>query len=120
MTMSYSDVNEFIVVSDKTKSIPVVLKSYEKYGGLALNRKTFGSSGHVSRPAGGVLPSYSKCYSDVHVTRIVSTQRVKEPCSTPNCFLYHDGYFAVDTSHAEVGGVVNPGRYNMTCAAPLL
>ena len=38
-------------------------QDYEPYGGLALSWVVFGSSGHVTRPTGGALRSFTKCAS---------------------------------------------------------
>jgi hypothetical protein len=39
-----------------------VLRPYEKYGGLALNWRMFGSSGHVKRPQLPVTQAYTKAF----------------------------------------------------------
>jgi hypothetical protein len=74
--IAFIDVDEFIVVKDKTKSIPEFLKNYEQFGGLALNWKMFGSSGHVVRPTGGVLANYNMCSNNPFVKTIVNTKIV--------------------------------------------
>jgi hypothetical protein len=72
--MAFLDVDEFIVVVDKSKKIPDVLWSYEKTGGVSLNWMLFGSSEHAVKPAGGVIANYYKCYKDRHVKAIVNTK----------------------------------------------
>ena len=39
-----------------------VLRPYEKYGGLALNWRMFGSSGHLKRPQLPVTQAYTKAF----------------------------------------------------------
>lgn len=59
-------------------SCPVVSvsfpQSYEAYGGLVVNWRTFGSSGHVQRPAGSVLSNYWACNKkDDRMNRFIKT-----------------------------------------------
>ena len=72
--MGFIDSDEFIIISDKLKTSyakshrePLqfvnILRQYEKYGGLVLYWKMFGSSGHIRRPKGGLLVNYHRCYS---------------------------------------------------------
>ncbi len=72
--IAFIDVDEFIVLKDKTKSIPDILKNYEEFGGLAINWKLFTSSGHITRPEGGVLANYNMCYNHIFVKTILNTK----------------------------------------------
>jgi hypothetical protein len=47
------DTDEFVVIRDGSPSLPEVLRRYEEYGGLAVNWRLFGSSGHKTRPEVG-------------------------------------------------------------------
>lgn len=60
MCAGFIDADEFIILHDEMW-LPGVLEEYTQYGGLVLYWKLFGSSGHVQRPAEGVLRSYTKC-----------------------------------------------------------
>lgn len=42
-------------------SLPALLERYEQYGGLAVFSKTFGSSGHQTRPKVGTRLGFTKC-----------------------------------------------------------
>lgn len=53
------DDDEFIVPKNG-RSIKGVLKDYSDYGGLALGWAWFGSNGHISRPEGLVIESYTR------------------------------------------------------------
>jgi hypothetical protein len=109
--MAFIDADEFIVVADPKKSIPMVVKEYEKYGGLTLNWMFFGSSGHITRPAGGVLENYVQCGKNPHLKSVVATDYTLSASElNPHCFVYKDGYFAVDTNRDRVIGPANPGR----------
>lgn len=55
------------MIHDTTRSnLGSFMKDYESYGGLAMNWNLFGSSGHIQRPAGGVLANYDKCLPRLH------------------------------------------------------
>jgi len=43
------DADEFLVIKDGSPSLPAVLQRYEAFGGLAVNWRLFGSSGHATR-----------------------------------------------------------------------
>lgn len=89
--IAFTDADEFIVVVDKTKRIPDVLKDYEKYGGVALNWMMFGSSGHVEKPPGGVIANYYKCSKNKHVKVIANTKYTERSSGNPHHFVYtHD------------------------------
>lgn len=45
--IGFIDSDEFIVLNDKSKLIPEILQNYENVGGVVLNWKIFGSSGHI-------------------------------------------------------------------------
>ncbi len=102
--MGFLDTDEYIVLVNKTKSIPAILTNYEQYGGLVLNWKRFGSSGHVTRPTGGVLPNYHKCFNDFRVKSIVNTQYTLQHDNNPHTFVYKHGYYAVDTTQRKARG----------------
>ena len=46
--------------------LQAALAPYVGYGGVGINWRCLGSSGHVDRPAGGVLRNYYKCFSADH------------------------------------------------------
>jgi hypothetical protein len=51
------DVDEFLVLYQH-KSVNELLRCYENYGGLVINWRIYGSSGHVKRPEGLVKDNY--------------------------------------------------------------
>lgn len=55
--MAFIDADEFLYSCDKTKSVKQqveeIFSLYPNVGGLAVNWRMFGSSGHVSKPEGG-------------------------------------------------------------------
>ena len=106
--MGFIDSDEFIVVKSHSLTLLDILADYRGYGGLTLNWMMFGSSGHISRPAGGVLSSYSHCRPDHHLKSIVNLRFVRGISVDPHHFEYKDGYFAVDTNFTRVPGAHNP------------
>jgi len=51
------DVDEFIVMM-KHDDINELLEPYKEYGGLGINWRVFGTSGHVKKPSGRVVDNY--------------------------------------------------------------
>lgn len=76
--IGFIDVDEFVVVAHRGIKIGRVLDHYSDFGGLSLNWKIFGSSGHGVRPAGGVLQNYCTCEPgfDRHTKIFVNTARI--------------------------------------------
>jgi hypothetical protein len=113
--IGFLDVNEFIVVANKTRGIPSVLAEFqgEDIGGLTLNWKYFGNSARTSRFSDGVLDNYLKCGQDFHVKSIVRTSRVSKEAGLYHIhsFKYLPGYFSVDTNYKKsVHNNFNPGK----------
>ena len=107
--IAFVDIDEFIVTKDEC-SIPSILKRYEEYGGLTLNWKILGSSGHKTKPPGGVLKNYWKCFSVGHLKTIVNTKYARSHRGNPHAFSYHKKKYSVDTDFIRVSGAVNPPR----------
>ena len=105
--IAFIDGDEFIVVNERGVSIPQALKAYEGFGGLTLNWMIFGSSGHIKRPKGGVLPNYFRCRPNYHVKSIVNTLHGMKSKSAHE-FRYKTGFDAVDTNLKVVRGPYNP------------
>ena len=65
--MSFIDVDEFIVIRDKSKnsSLPLFMLDYIQKVGLSIHWKMFGSSGYLKRPVGGVLENYRYCNNNI-------------------------------------------------------
>lgn len=73
------DADEFLAFGDASAHLPDLLRNFTEVGALALNWQSFGSSGHESRPAGGLMASYDHCLPpghivDTHVKLIVTTK----------------------------------------------
>jgi hypothetical protein len=105
--MGFIDSDEFIVVVDKNRTIPDVLKRYEKYGGLALNWMLFGSSGHTEKPPGGVIANYYRCRRNKHLKHIGNTQYVAGSSGNPHYLKYKPNYYAVSSNGTRSTGIWN-------------
>eukprot|EP01024_Parvocaulis_polyphysoides_P016400 TRINITY_DN17284_c0_g2_i2.p1 TRINITY_DN17284_c0_g2~~TRINITY_DN17284_c0_g2_i2.p1 ORF type:complete len:339 (-),score=24.72 TRINITY_DN17284_c0_g2_i2:644-1660(-) len=65
--MGILDTDEFIVFpKDSQLKIQNYLNNFQNEGGIKIYRRFFGSNGHVQRPIGGVLESYTKCAKNVY------------------------------------------------------
>jgi hypothetical protein len=101
--IAFIDVDEFIVVKDKKKTIPVILKDYEKYGALGLNWMEYGRSGHVSKPPGGVIKNYHKCHPMSHVKLIANMNYFTSgKFLSPHQIKLDEGYFAVNEKFEKI------------------
>lgn len=105
--LAFLDSDEFLVVKDRTNVIDA-LEAYTDYGGLVINSVLFGSSGHTTRPPGGVLANYNKCTRSCLVKTIVSTSGVRGMGDNTNHFHWQPGQHAVDTNHTIFKGGTNP------------
>lgn len=76
--IGFIDVDEFVIVGLRRVNIGKLLDHYRDFGGLSLNWKIFGSSGHDNRPIGGVLQNYCTCQPgfDMHTKVFVNTAKV--------------------------------------------
>eukprot|EP00887_Chlorella_sp_A99_P002865 scaffold6.g2865.t1 len=66
--MGFFDLDEFVILRGEAAGmdLPSFLTDFQPFGGLCVNWRLFGSSGHVNRPAGGVLANYWKCQPEGH------------------------------------------------------
>jgi hypothetical protein len=105
--LGFIDADEFIVLHDSTPGddvppdINAFMHGYEGYGGLAVNWRVFGSSGHKTRPQGGVLVNYWQCLpwdqeQNQHVKVIANTAHLLTVGDDPHRVYYKDGNFTVN------------------------
>lgn len=105
--MGFIDTDEFIVIPS---GLPIadVLQPYTAYGGLVLNWRQIGSTGHLTRPAGGVLANYFKCFAEddennKHVKSLVVTAHARAS-NGAHFFKYAPGFSAVNVRFEPVDG----------------
>jgi hypothetical protein len=85
------------------RNIPELLREYEEFGGLVVNWRVFGSSGHKTRPQNAsTLEAYTACIPDSSnsqnrlVKSIVNVPHVKGISRDVHHVLYKPGFFAVN------------------------
>ena len=66
-------------------ALPALLRQYEQHGGLVLYWQLFAFDGHIERPGGGVLASYTSCWPQNngihrHVKSFVQVGHALLPC----------------------------------------
>ena len=86
--IGFIDTDEFIVTANPSASIPLILSQYEQFGGLALSWMSFGSSGHIRRPVGGVIANYQWCFPNRHIKSIVNTKYTLGPSLNTHAFNF--------------------------------
>lgn len=102
--MAFIDIDEFIVIAEKSKSLSDVIQPYSKFGGILLHWMLFGTSGHINRPKGGILRNYFQCAPSIDVKAIVNTKYIlPTPAYSPSGYGIHyfvlkDGFYYVDTN----------------------
>ncbi|KAK9834848.1 hypothetical protein WJX81_003498 [Elliptochloris bilobata] len=110
--IAFIDADEFFVLRDPSvPSLPALLEEFEDFGALAVNWQVVGSSGHVTKPAGGTLAAYTRCLpasrtANRHVKAIANMQYVRHAGVDPHSFVYKDGKFAVNSACEAVGGAM--------------
>jgi len=91
----FIDADEFVVLErGAVPSLPGLLQQYEAHGGLVLHWRLFGHSGHIERPPGGTLASYSACWPHsmamhLHVKSFVQPRHVLR-MGTSHSFQYRN------------------------------
>ena len=89
--MAFIDADEFLIpLQDET--LPEILADFENDAGLILPWTLFGSSGHVARPDGLILESYThRAADDFDVNRhtkcIIKPSEIAGPTITPHNFM---------------------------------
>ena len=90
--MAFIDLDEFLFSPEG--DLKENLKEFEaKAPGIAVNEVFFGSNGHLTRPEGLVVESYTKRQKDgdKHIKSICQPQFTVCPANNPHSFLYGGG-----------------------------
>lgn len=116
--IAFIDADEFIYISGDNTDINLFLKSYTQFNGLGVNWITFGPSGHINKPQGGVLENYTEClqlnhYKNLHIKSIVNTQKVIK-CESPHFFSYNDNGGVVNEQMEQIEPLNCFSKYNTT------
>jgi hypothetical protein len=112
--IAFIDTDEFIVLN-KENNIKDFLKRYENYGGVGINWKCFGSSGH-NNIQDSIIDSYVHCPNinsyDRHIKSIVNTNKAIGSIN-PHCFSYIDNYYCVNEHKQKIENAFNdPPSYD--------
>jgi glycosyl transferase family 92 len=104
--IAFIDIDEFLFSPTGTP-LPEVLRDYEDFPGVGVNRVPFGPSGHETRPPGLVIESYVRRpkHMQTAIKSIVDPTAVEENDGAHK-FTYRDGRCAVD----ELERVLDPSR----------
>lgn len=109
--MGFIDLDEFIVPL-ATDDLRHFLTDFEDHAGLVINWATYGSSGHVKRPLGLQIESYTQRLPlsepvNFHIKSLV------KPASTlgavnAHSFAYHPGCWAVNPDRMPISSPFSP------------
>jgi hypothetical protein len=106
--VAFLDIDEFLF-SPTGRPVAELLREYEQWPGVFVQRLQFGTSGHVRRPPGLVIESYLRRmdrpwlrWTPGQVKVIVDPARVAS-CDSPHQFTFTDGH-AVDEAMRPVDG----------------
>lgn len=99
--ISFLDVDEFLF-SPTGRSLPDVLRDFERHPGVVVNWRMYGTNGYEERPDGLVIENYTRRGPDDHrdnryVKSIVNPRRTVDFVDQPHSF-YHCGV-AVGEDH---------------------
>ena len=106
--IGFIDTDEFVVIKTK-ENIKQFLGHYKEYGGLGIQWKCFGSSGHKTKQE-SVIESFTQAsgtMDDKHVKCFVQTKYCLGPRGNPHQFSYVKGRPCVN----ELGKNI-PGPFN--------
>jgi Glycosyltransferase family 92 len=110
--LAFIDCDEFLF-SPTGRPLPEVLRDYEQFPGLGVNRAWMGTSFHRNRQPGLVIENYSHRLHLPEPNRAVKS--IIDPARTErrynaHSFLYRDGALAVDENKKEFEGWIAPSN----------
>jgi hypothetical protein len=106
--LTFLNIDQFLF-SPTGRPLPEVLEPFERWAGVAVNWRVFGTSGHVEKPPGLVIESYTRRADDrAPVMKMVNT--IVDPsralrAETPHNFSYREGG-AVDEEQRPLDGLL--------------
>jgi hypothetical protein len=95
--IAFIDLDEFLF-SPSARPLPEVLRAFEPWPGVLVNRPTYGSSGHQQKPTGLVIDSYllrSNFMRRNRVAKSIAQPEHVDRCIGGHYWTYTDGH-AVD------------------------
>jgi hypothetical protein len=101
--IAFLDLDEFLF-SPSHRPVSELLRDYERWAAVGVNRATYGTSGHKEKPDGLVIESYvMKWPGPASIKSIVDPSRTVR-CLNPHAFAYREGDFAVDEHEGQIEG----------------
>jgi hypothetical protein len=105
--IAFIDCDEFLYCPNNG-DLKILLQEFEPYGGLAVNWQVYGSNGHKTKTAGGVLERFTKRAEtqttfNSHIKSIVQPDKVIASVN-PHYFKYKDSFGAVNEQGKPVTG----------------
>jgi len=102
--IAFLDADELIVFRNHSQTLQEFLVNKQEFGGVVLNWKIFGSSGHVAQPQTKMqivgkphfYQHYNTCFPSIHIKSIVNTRLVESASANPHWFVYKSGAYAVN------------------------
>lgn len=115
--IAFIDVDEFIVPKTSTGNLVEFLKPYQKYGGLGIHWLVFGANGHLKRPQGSQIESYTRRSLKTHginqhIKTIVQPRHVKWVPHDPHHFKYKFGKYCVNENFERLDGATSTHTSN--------
>jgi hypothetical protein len=101
--IAFIDSDEFLF-SPTGRQLPELLREYEQWPAVGVNRYTFGTSGHRTKPEGLAIESFVRRSPDPSsIKSIVDPTRTRRILN-PHAFSYADDAFAVDENKQPIDG----------------
>jgi len=112
--VGFIDTDEYIVLK-KHNDIKDFLKGYDTFGGIGIQWKCFGSSGHIKKQK-NIIQNYihaSETGDDRHIKSIIKPKHTLKPEGNPHAFTYKNGKYCVNENKKRISGPFNePYTYN--------
>lgn len=90
--LGFIDMDEFLVPTDVERNLPNILQPFEDKGALVVNWRLLGTSGHQTRPAGGVVQNFDKCvphdYAKNRAVKVIGNTRYLDTSVSPHLASY--------------------------------
>lgn len=114
--IAFIDCDEFLLPKEGD-SVPEILSGYHTFGSLQVNWILFGTSGHVSRPEGLVIESYTLASTpqwadNLHTKAIVQPRYTHSAGTNPHYFNFKHGFYAVNEDFIPVPNAFTARHYS--------
>lgn len=104
--IGFIDIDEFIVPKTGNRDLKSFLGGYENFGGLGISWLIFGSNGHVKKPLGSQMESFTKrsevtFLANKHIKSIVQPKYTKSAHKS-HSFKYKPGFYCVNENYLPI------------------